>query len=67
MASAALGAASGIAISWLALSAPQLFTRHAAVHTAMVAPAGWIGAQLRRKLERCWFWMLTASSHFSAT
>jgi len=67
VASAALGAASGIAISWLALRAPQLFTRHAAVHTAMVAPAGWIGAQLRRKLERCWFWMLTASSHLSAT
>jgi Na+-driven multidrug efflux pump len=43
VASAALGAASGVAIFGLALGAPQLFTRHAAVHTAMAAPAGWIG------------------------
>lgn len=44
VASATLGVLSGLLCTYLATSAPQLFTRHATIHAAMVQPALWIGA-----------------------
>mmetsp|Transcript_4861 Transcript_4861/g.14911 ORF Transcript_4861/g.14911 Transcript_4861/m.14911 type:complete len:678 (-) Transcript_4861:256-2289(-) len=46
LASASLGVGIGALSLWVSRAAPHLFTRHAAVHAAMSAPAAWLGASM---------------------